>query len=129
MGSDEFHLWRSGALVSVNTFGALLLALLLLSTLVEQVTGAEAASRKAEKKGRGGGAKRGGHATSALQQAVAVAGLVRAAAAFCAALSAGIQRRHLYVWALFAPRFAFEACFLAVADVALLLLAALEPAT
>ncbi len=34
-------------------------------------------------------------------------------------LSAAIQRRHIMVWALFAPKLVFEACFLFVSDAAL----------
>jgi hypothetical protein len=60
-----------------------------------------------------------------LARTLLVAGLVRSAAAFCAALSAGLQRRHLYAWALFAPKFAFEAFFLLLADLALLLISLL----
>lgn len=37
----------------------------------------------------------------------------------CASLSALIQRRHLMVWALFAPKWLFEVCFWAVAAVSL----------
>ena len=47
-------------------------------------------------------------------------GLARAAAAFCATVSAAIQRRHLYAWALFAPKFAIEVFFLVATDVVLL---------
>ncbi|KAK9833550.1 hypothetical protein WJX81_004970 [Elliptochloris bilobata] len=46
-------------------------------------------------------------------------GLLRALAAGAAMLSAAIQRRHLMVWALFAPKFVFEAAFLLVSDAAL----------
>lgn len=129
VGSDEFHLWRSGALVVLNTFGAMLAACLALPGVVAYVQSAAAAA-SAGKKGaaarRGKGSKGGGGGRDeALHQAVLVAGLVRALAAFCAALSAGVQRRHLYAWALFAPRFAFEAAFLLLTDLALLLVAAL----
>ena len=49
--------------------------------------------------------------------------LARSLTAFAATLSAGVQRRHLYAWALFAPKFVFEAAFLLVTDVLLLLAA------
>ena len=65
----------------------------------------------------------GAEAGASLGRPLLVAGLVRSAAAFCATLSAGLQRRHLYAWALFAPKFAFEACFLLLSDLVLLLLA------
>lgn len=121
--------------MALNAFGAMLLALLALPAIVEFVQAAvlsadaaPAAAQRSTKAKRGATAADGAAAGSgdALRQAVLVAGLVRAAAAFCAALSAAIQRRHLYVWALFAPRFAFEACFLVLTDLALLLVAALS---
>lgn len=126
MGSDEFHLWRSGALVALNTFGGMLLALLALPFIVEyaQAAGASGAATKPWGRGAKSAAAADG-GTSAVQRAALVAGLVRAAPAFCAMLSAGVQRRHLYVWALFAPKFVFEACFLLLTDTALLLVAAL----
>ena len=48
--------------------------------------------------------------------------LLRSLNAWVATCSAAIQRRHLMVWALFAPKFLFEVCFLAVADVSMLAL-------
>eukprot|EP00892_Ulva_mutabilis_P011669 jgi/Ulvmu1/8875/UM049_0057.1 len=42
----------------------------------------------------------------------------------CASLSAFIQRRHLMVWALFAPKWLFEVCFWGVAGVSLVVTAA-----
>ena len=46
--------------------------------------------------------------------------------AVAATISAALQRRHLMVWALFAPKFVFEATTLVVCDVALILLAAVS---
>ena len=45
----------------------------------------------------------------------------RTLTAMAAATSAAIQRRHLMVWALFAPKFLFEAVTLIVCDAALLM--------
>lgn len=42
---------------------------------------------------------------------------------FCASLNAYVQRRHLMIWALFAPKWMFEVCFWAVTTAALLLVA------
>ena len=47
--------------------------------------------------------------------------LLRSLTAFAATLSAAIQHRHLYAWALCAPKFFFETCFLFITDIALLL--------
>jgi len=125
VGSDEFSLWRSGTLVALNTFGGLLLALLALPYIVEYVQAAAGSSSPAKQRGRGSKAAAPGGSGAALRRAVLVAGLVRATPAFCAMLSAGVQRRHLYVWALFAPKYVFEACFLLLTDTVLPLVAAL----
>ena len=132
IGSDEFHLWRSGVLVALNTFGAMLLALLALPAVLQYVheagSNSDAAVPAAGRRRASGtavAARAAQAAADALRQAVLVAGLVRALAGFCAMLSAGVQRRHLYAWALFAPRFVFEACFLLLTDTALLLVSAL----
>lgn len=58
-------------------------------------------------------------AAQALAQAALAYGLLRALTAGAAMLSAAIQRRHVMAWALFAPKFVFEACFLLVSDAAL----------
>ena len=58
-------------------------------------------------------------ATQAFAQAALAFGLLRAITAGTALLSAAIQRRHLMVWALFAPKFVFEAAFLLVSDAGL----------
>ncbi len=49
----------------------------------------------------------------------------RTLTAFAATASAAIQRRHLMVWALFAPKFVFEAVTLLVCDAVLVLVAML----
>lgn len=46
---------------------------------------------------------------------------LRTCSALSTTLSAAIQRRHLYAWSLFAPRFAFDACFLIFADISFLI--------
>ena len=131
IGSEEFSLWRSGGLVALNAFGGMLLALLALPAVLDHVEGAGGGSKGAPTRTQPAtrGGQRGKTAAGAngvgLHRALLVAGLVRAVPAFCATLSAGVQRRHLYAWALFAPKFAFEACFLLLADLALLALALL----
>ena len=57
------------------------------------------------------------HALFASVFAVKVA--VAALELFCASLNAFIQRRHLMIWALFAPKWMFEVCFWAVGMAAL----------
>lgn len=130
--------------MALNTFGGMLLPLLALPAVVQHVQAAgtatpQPAAGTAEQGDRdqdgqqaaastaapGTAAALQGNPATMLQQAVAAAGLVQAAAAFCATLSAGMQRRHLYAWALFAPRFSFAAVKLAITDWALLLLSLL----
>lgn len=45
---------------------------------------------------------------------------LRTLCAFTATVSAGLQRRHLMVWALFAPKFLFEVIMLMICDLTLL---------
>lgn len=144
MGSEEFNLWRSGALMALNTFGGMLLPLLALPVVVQHVQAAAAPPlTPAAGKARQGDCQYHGQQVAAstsatsraaglqvspggiLQHAVAAAGVVQAAATLCATLSAGVQRRHLYAWALFAPRFSFAAVKLVIADAVLLLLSVL----
>ena len=99
MGSDDFSLARGALLMTVQTYGGIMAAALALPALCVRLAGGERASSRP----------------------LLILGLARSLTTFTAALSAAIQRRHLYVWALFAPKLAFEACFLAATDVALLL--------
>lgn len=46
---------------------------------------------------------------------------VRTLNATVSTISAAVQRRHLMVWALFAPKFLFDACILIVCDVSVIL--------
>ena len=116
--------------MALNAFGGMLLALLALPAVLEGSQAEDGGSKGAKtRKQPARGGQRGKSTAAAgsgrLHQALLVAGLVRAVPAFCATLSAGVQRRHLYAWALFAPKFAFEACFLLLTDLALLTLALL----
>jgi hypothetical protein len=82
--------------------------------------------------GQGGGFQRDAKAAPADESGVPLSdgfmsmllvfGLVRSLNTFANTVSAGVQRRHLYVWALFAPKFVFEVCFLGVTDTLLIML-------
>ena len=107
VGYEEFDLVRSGVLVALDTFGAMaIVALVLYSSSSLFATGSTSTNASAIK-----------------MHMLLVFGLGRSMAALCAALSAGIQRRHLYAWALFAPKFAFEVFFLVCTDILLIGLA------
>ncbi|KDD74911.1 hypothetical protein H632_c994p2 [Helicosporidium sp. ATCC 50920] len=99
VGFAEFDLVRGAVLVAIDTFGGWALGMCLLAQLLEPLQ------------------ERAGQNKRALRYvALAALGTGRAATALAATLSAAVQRRHLYVWALFAPRFVFEALFLLLAD-------------
>jgi hypothetical protein len=103
----------------VETFGAVALAALALPAF----------ARAAQPRPATRGAARKAAPAKPLQRLTSVLllfGLARAASAACAMLSAAVQRRHLYAWALFAPKFIFETLFLVMTDVIIVLLACFE---
>eukprot|EP00887_Chlorella_sp_A99_P003022 scaffold9.g3022.t1 len=146
VGYDQFRLWRGAVLMTLETFGTMLLAAAVLPLVVAAACGDEGDGSGRAAAGAGGGAAgdaagaadapvqqqrqaraqegrpahEGGEEARAQAQALLVLQLARAATALAAALSAAIQRRHLYAWALFAPKFVFEAAFLLATDLALL---------
>ena len=111
VGFHEFDLYRSAAMMALETFGGMVLVILALPQALQLVCPRQASGSSP------------GWSSVMLQNALLGFAGVRAASACAAMLSAAIQKRHLYVWALFAPRFVFEACFLLVSDVVLVLLA------
>lgn len=138
--NPEFHLYRSGALVALETFGAMAivpgLAVWVLAGSEKFLGRCRAVAQEEEERKNAVAAIHIQCVTgsdSSLQQplrpnsgllalhSIPIFSLMRSCTAFCAMLSAAIQRRHLYAWSLFAPRFAFEACFLIVADISFIL--------
>ena len=107
VGIDEFNFYASGAWLALNTFAAQL-GLALAVPLVAA------------------GLSRGQRHVSPAQ--ILLRGLsltcttVRTVNTFVALSSAALQRRHLMVWALFAPKVVFETCF-DMAHLAFLILA------
>jgi hypothetical protein len=119
VGFDEFHLHRAAGLMAVETFGGMAAVALALPALAAAL---ESATQKTPP-AKGEAARRMGSSRgSLLTSMLLVFGLSRAAAAFCATLSAAVQRRHLYAWALFAPKFVFEVFFLLLTDVLVLVM-------
>ncbi len=108
VGYEDFGLLRSGALVAVDAFGGMALVVLDMAAAGSLLDsgGKKARNRKV------------------VGPVLLLAAAARAAATAAATLSAAVQRRHLYAWALFAPKFAFEVFFLAATDLLLLGLAA-----
>lgn len=118
VGFEEFNLLRSGAFVAADTFGGMAVVTLALVPVAARLAKGKSGSAKGRKNGRQDiGEER------VLSALLLLFGLARSAACLCATISAGVQRRHLYAWALFAPKFAFEVFFLAMTDILLVLMA------
>ena len=128
VGYEEFDLVRSAALVVLDTFGGVAvvgLGLVLAAAVLDgqisaKSSGLSAKTRKSASKTENTASV--AYRKGSLRVLLLLFGLNRAVAAFCATLSAGIQRRHLYAWSLFAPRFVFEVLFLALTDIMLVVL-------
>lgn len=88
-----------------------------------EVAAAESPQRQRQQGGNApaGGLLPAGH----LAWGIGVLLVARTLTALCTVLCAAVQRRHLMVWGLFAPRLVFEVCILAAAAPACLLCAAL----
>lgn len=95
---EEFDWYASGALLALDTFGPHIMMTVAAQTGFANHNTCEARRR-----------------TTCLTYV-----FFRSLNAWVATCSAAIQRRHLMVWALFAPKFLFEVCFLAVIDVSVM---------
>lgn len=152
VGLADYHPIKSGLLLGTDTAGAMILSVILaLGTLA---TGWEKTPKydtgpsdpKAiKKKSNDNPQKRSSKASylyiytelprvivsenvaegTPILGALVMFGLVRLLVCFCAMVSAGIQRRHLYAWALFAPKFIFEVYFLVISQLTLILMSLL----
>ena len=104
---SEWGRLRSALLVLYNTFGTQLMMLLSLPLLLGPR--------------RPGSAAAGGPAPTRLLLLLYMTW--QAVGTACATACAAVHRRHLMVWAIFAPKFCFETVVLLISCVALLLLA------
>ena len=96
VGLEEFNWYASGGLLALNTFGPHIVMTCAAQTSFHTDVHGQRSRRR----------------VSCLTYL-----LLRSVNAWVATCSAAIQRRHLMVWALFAPKFVFEVCFLAVVDI------------
>lgn len=94
VGMEEFNWYASGALLALNTFGPHVV----ITCAAQTSFTADASSPRRR------------------QQTCLTFLLLRSLNTWVAICSAAIQRRHLMVWALFAPKYIFEVCFLAIVD-------------
>ncbi|KAL7694449.1 putative GPI ethanolamine phosphate transferase 3 [Plasmopara halstedii] len=102
VGFDEFNFYTAGALLGLNTFGCFAFAILALPWLDMQLC-----------------QPRHGKANSFLAFP-----LYFALNALVSTLFVALQRRHLMVWAIFAPKFIFDGVVLLVTELLLLILLA-----
>ena len=104
IGFDRFHFLTQGALLAANTFGPQLLF-----AAAAPVLAVAAERRKSDG---------GGGLASSLEVVLLGSGLARAGPALVSVLTAAWERRHLEVWAVFAPKVVFEAVALLLGDAA-----------
>lgn len=122
VGFKEFEFYTSGALLALNTFGVHVLMTLALPFLPPVARHfSEVGTRLRVEKNDETGPQSDPAKGSDFKLCVVVYGLLRTLNAVASVISVAIQRRHLLVWAVFAPKFVFEVCFLLVTDVGLVL--------
>jgi hypothetical protein len=139
VGLKDFDILKSGFLLAFDTFGAMLISVLAAVVLTSPAgvyTHAQPAkSRSQNTRGpltRSRASTQHKNQISRLEDSwppshpllvvIVTIGTARASLALCAMISAGIQRRHLYAWALFAPKFVFEVFFVLLTDLILMIL-------
>ncbi|CAM6023434.1 unnamed protein product [Sphagnum balticum] len=109
IGFDDFYFYRQGALLAADTFGAShILPVIGLPLLI---TGAAGMSRKMYSMSDTG------YVSLEIAKAYISYGLVRAILATVTTACVALQRRHLMVWGLFAPKYVFDALGLLVIDI------------
>lgn len=119
VGFDDFHFYWAGALLGFNTFGCYLLWLLFLPFALahdeqQQPSQPTASTEKAAH-------RRSVVALSHWWRAVFTVVLHFALNTTVSTAFVALQRRHLMVWAIFAPKFLFDAIALLVLELLLLL--------
>lgn len=103
MGFDTFNFYAAGALLGLNTFGCLALAVLALPWI--NLT-------QHQQKARGE------------PQILLAFSTYFSLNALVSTLFVALQRRHLMVWAIFAPKYIYDGVVLLITEVLLLLLLA-----
>ncbi len=137
VGFERFRFWTMGALLATDTWAgdALLCASLpaMADATVTTVSSGGGSSEGDDAVGEDGGEEEEegggglGRRTAVdvkrdrrVASATLTLSLLRGVGAFASAAFAGHARRHLMVWAIFAPKFAFEACGLVLVECMLL---------
>uniref|UniRef100_A0A7S2TY69 Uncharacterized protein n=1 Tax=Lotharella oceanica TaxID=641309 RepID=A0A7S2TY69_9EUKA len=123
VGFRSFEFWRSGTLLFLNTFlptalCSLSLVLFSPSRRGGTPTPTPIPERGGTRKGRG----TQDESLGGLEELVEGMNLLSACSLFCNATNVYVNRHHLMVWAVFAPKFLFEAILIMVTSVCRLLL-------
>lgn len=138
IGQTDYNLLRSGLLLGFDTCGWMIITILLACILAPQHTGDSTKKHISHQKymttarpalsiryvfiDLPGMIASQISEQSPIQGTLALFGFMRSLVCFCSMISAGIQKRHLYAWALFAPKFVFEVYFLSITYLTLLVM-------
>lgn len=124
VGQKDYDLVRSGLLLGIDTCGCMVLVILISLSISDMHSHTSTKTRLKEKQ------RPMLHLTEMIVMDVCLDqpvlgslvtfGFTRSMVCFSAMVSAGIQRRHLYAWALFAPKLVFEIFFLTITSVVLI---------
>jgi phosphatidylinositol glycan class O len=136
LGLEGFGFYASGALLALNTFGAQILGVLLVALLdalrrVQATSGSELTASAASSAAK----KTKQHAVaittvvpppppSSFPASLHLFSLLFLCRSVCSVLNVALQRRHLMVWAIFAPKFLFDAVAGVIVELAVMLVAA-----
>ena len=134
VGLEEFSYYISGALLGLNTFGGSILGVVMavVVTAGRQCGARPSPTNEATALGLLGSGTAGAAATQSSSAAalppfrvvLSSFSYVFALRTVCSVLNVSIQRRHLMVWAIFAPKFIFDAISCAVVEATAMLVAA-----
>jgi len=130
LGLEGFGFYASGALLALNTFGAQILGVLLV-TLLDALRRVQATS-ESELTALAAKTKRAAAAVasfstfppSSFPASLHLFSLLFLCRSVCSVLNVALQRRHLMVWAIFAPKFLFDAVAGVIVELAVVMVAA-----
>jgi phosphatidylinositol glycan class O len=108
VGFEKFHFIRSGLMLFLNTFGCWLVVLLGLAVIIFSGKVTSGAGQMLPM-------------LTFFRSLLAIS-LLCSLRALLSMISAAIQRRHLMVWEIFAPKFVFECCAMLFVDVCLIII-------
>ncbi|XP_062190830.1 GPI ethanolamine phosphate transferase 3 isoform X2 [Phragmites australis] len=106
IGFDHFHIIRQGLLLSIDTFGVSHILPILSLPFIAMVWCNTASKDNKVKNG----------IINSLTQVLLMYGLITSITATLTIICVTIQRRHLMVWGLFAPKYVFDAIGLLLTD-------------